>query len=58
MKYLQPSFQIPPPSSTAMCCEACVYGGEVHEEWCPVGEHLDWMQRAGFPEFVYDESTT
>ncbi len=30
-------FSVPKPSTTAMCCEGCVYGGE-HAEWCREGK--------------------
>jgi hypothetical protein len=33
VKYLQPSFTIPPPEKLT-CCECCVYGRGEHAKWC------------------------
>ena len=35
MKYLDKSFTVGQPSTTAMACERCVYGRGEHAEWCP-----------------------
>lgn len=36
--FLGKSFQVYGPDSTAMACEACVYGRGAHESWCPFSD--------------------
>ncbi|MBZ5578238.1 MAG: hypothetical protein LAP40_16875 [Acidobacteriia bacterium] len=42
MKYLQPSFTIEKPAQIT-CCEGCVYGAEVHAQFCERCRPLCWL---------------